>query len=146
MVVLQFVWKGPNHCWYFMESGSESATLAFWFLMNLCMCMCRCRCICRLRYSCMWKSRCRSSYPTLMALVPALIAELLLVSSFLSQSTCSNLRTGLTAPACCCPARTSSSRETVRWTESWARLHCGQNRIQPMRFDTKGFLVDSFIC
>ena len=23
--------------------------------------------------------------------------------------------------------------------------HCGQNRIQPMRFDTKGFLVDSFI-
>ena len=24
--------------------------------------------------------------------------------------------------------------------------HCGQNRIQPMRFDTKGFLVDSFIC
>ena len=24
--------------------------------------------------------------------------------------------------------------------------HCGQNRIQPMRFDTKGFLVDSSIC
>ena len=23
---------------------------------------------------------------------------------------------------------------------------CGQTRIQPMRFDTKGFLIDSFIC
>ena len=26
MVVLQSMWKGPNHCWNFMESGSESAT------------------------------------------------------------------------------------------------------------------------
>ena len=24
MVVLQSMWKGPNHCWNFMESGSES--------------------------------------------------------------------------------------------------------------------------
>ena len=71
------------------------------FLMNLCMCMCRFRCRCRLRYSWMWKSRCRCIYLTLMALVPALIAELLLVSSL--SSTCSNSRTCLTAPACCCP-------------------------------------------
>ena len=26
MVVLQSMWKGPNHCFNFMESGSESAT------------------------------------------------------------------------------------------------------------------------
>ena len=26
MVVLQSMWKGPNHCWNFMESRSESAT------------------------------------------------------------------------------------------------------------------------
>ena len=26
MVVLQSMWKGPNHCWNFMKSGSESAT------------------------------------------------------------------------------------------------------------------------
>ena len=26
MVVLQSMWKGHNHCWNFMESGSESAT------------------------------------------------------------------------------------------------------------------------
>ena len=26
MIVLQSMWKGPNHCWNFMESGSESAT------------------------------------------------------------------------------------------------------------------------
>ena len=25
MVVLEFMWKVPNHCWNFMESGSESA-------------------------------------------------------------------------------------------------------------------------
>ena len=26
MVVLQSMWKGPNHGWNFMESGPESAT------------------------------------------------------------------------------------------------------------------------
>ena len=26
MVVLQFMLKGPNHCWNSMDSGSESAT------------------------------------------------------------------------------------------------------------------------
>ena len=26
MVVLQSMWRGPNHCWNVMESGSESAT------------------------------------------------------------------------------------------------------------------------
>ena len=26
MVVLQSMWKGPNHCWNYMEFGSESAT------------------------------------------------------------------------------------------------------------------------
>ena len=26
MVVLESMWKGPNPCWNFMESGSESAT------------------------------------------------------------------------------------------------------------------------
>ena len=29
MVVLQSMWKGPNHCWNFMESGSESATYSY---------------------------------------------------------------------------------------------------------------------
>ena len=31
-VVLQYMWKGPNHCWNFMESGSESATYNLDFL------------------------------------------------------------------------------------------------------------------
>ena len=26
MVVFQSMWKGPNHCWNFMDAGSESAT------------------------------------------------------------------------------------------------------------------------
>ena len=63
-----------------------------------------------------------------MALVSGLMAESLLESSSLAQPTSSNSRTGLTAPSMLlprtsyCPASTSSSRETVRWTESWARL------------------------
>ena len=28
MIVLQSMWKGPNHCWNFMESGSKSAKYA----------------------------------------------------------------------------------------------------------------------
>ena len=57
-----------------------------------------------------------------------MMAESLLVSSSSAQPTSSNSRTGLTAPSMLlprtsyCPASTSSSRETVRWTESWARL------------------------
>ena len=38
MVVFQSMWKGPNHCWNFMESGSESATypasVNYVFLVN----------------------------------------------------------------------------------------------------------------
>ena len=30
MVLLQSLWKGPNHCWNYMESGSESATYVLW--------------------------------------------------------------------------------------------------------------------
>ena len=29
MVVLQSMWKGPYHCWNFMESRSESATYVY---------------------------------------------------------------------------------------------------------------------
>ena len=81
--------------------------------MGMCRCMCRCWCL------------------TLMALVSGLMAELLLVSSSSAQSTSSNSRTGVTAPSMprtsCCPASTFSSRETVRWTELWARL--GVHRV-----------------
>ena len=28
MFIFQSMWKGPNHCWNFMESGSKSATYA----------------------------------------------------------------------------------------------------------------------
>ena len=38
MVVLQSMWKGPNHFWNFMESGSESATYIsiypYWIVLN----------------------------------------------------------------------------------------------------------------
>ena len=35
MVVLQSMWKGPNPCWNFMESGSESATYLPTYLPTL---------------------------------------------------------------------------------------------------------------
>ena len=31
MIVLQSMWIGSNHCWNFMESGSESATYTIGF-------------------------------------------------------------------------------------------------------------------
>ena len=92
--------------------------------MCMCMCMCRFGCRCRCRCRCL----------TLMAPVSGLMAELLLVSSSLAQSTSSNSRTGLTAPSkprtSCCPASTFSSRETVRWTELWARLEVHRVALQ----------------
>ena len=33
-----------------------------------------------------------------------------------------------------------------KYKEIATRTHYGQTRMQPMRFDTKGSLIDSFIC